>query len=257
MLLPARGRPANLRTSVQSCYDLAADPDSVEVLVRLDDDDPHLREELTILGGFGNREVLVGVGPRLGYQKMHIYYDGLAADSRGDWVFFWNDDTDMLTRGWDDLTRECPLYTVQFPRRDITPLADHTDYTFPVLGRPLFDALGGKMSRNPYCDAWLSNVSGFAGTSVVRPDIVFHHNRLDDATMREQSGASSAWQAFLSAEEQGRLRNADMETIMASPLWARRFDGWEIERIEHVGVDYINLTSGERRAGAHRLLGRK
>lgn len=256
MLLPARGRPRNLRTSVQSLYDLADDPDSVEVLVRLDDDDPHLQEELTILGGFGAREVFVGVGPRLGYQKMHVYFDQLAAQARGEWIFFWNDDTDMLTQGWDALTRECPIYSVQFPRRDTVSCPPHSDYTFPVLGRPVFEALGGNMSANPYCDAWLSDVSGFAGTSVVRPDVVFHHHRLNDQTLADQAGAGKDWHQF-SAEQQKSMRIEAMQKIMAHPAWATRFDGWDVEPFEHIGVDYINLLAGERRAGAYLLRGRK
>lgn len=264
MLLPARGRPANLRTSVQSVFDLAADPDSVEVLVRLDDDDPHLREELAILEGHEAREVLVGVGPRLGYARMNDYYDALAAQARGDWIFFWNDDTDMVTRAWDELTRQCPLYSVQFPRRDTIPAESrpgydgplYSDYTFPVLGRPVLEALDGNMSKNPYCDAWLSDVSGFAGTSVVRPDVVFTHHRLNDQTLADQAGAGKQWQQF-SAEQQKAMRIEAMQKVMAHPMWVARFDDWNVERFEHIGVDYIRLLEGERRAGAYRLLGRK
>lgn len=252
MLLPARARPANLKSSVQSVLDLAHKPDEVEILVRLDADDPHLRQEMQILQE-PSAEILVDVGPRYGYAHMHRYYSELAAQARGEWLFIWNDDTDMVTRGWDSLTLDCPLFSVQFPRRDTTPT---TDYTFPVIGRPVFNALGGRVSENAYCDAWLSDVSGFAGTSIIRDDVVFHHHRLNDDTLREQANGNAEWMKF-TADDQKAMRIKAMEKIMAAPGWRGRFDEWHVRKVEHIGVDYINLLAGERRACAYQLLGRK
>lgn len=251
MLLPARGRPDNLKASVESVFALAKKPDEVEVVVRLDDDDPHLDREIQILRA--HDRVRIFRGPRLGYHNMHTMYNKLAELSRGEWLFMWNDDIEMVTKDWDVLTRESPLYAVQFVRRDVTPTSD---YTLPIIGKPLFDVLG-HISENAYCDAWISDVSAFAGTSVVRDDIVFKHHRLDDATMYGQSvNGPAAWAKF-TTEEQRQMRRDDMEKIMASPLWAGRFDGWEYDFIKHA-VDHIKLfNAGEREAGAIRLKGRK
>jgi len=254
VLLPARGRPDHLRESVASCFELATDPDNVEVLIRLDDDDPHLDSELRILRHFGaSKRIVVFTGYRLGYQNMHEMYGGLALHSEGDWLVNWNDDMQFITQGWDALLREAPPFSIQFPRRDTTQT---TDYTVPVTGRSIFIALG-HLSKNAYCDAWISDFSAFAGTSVIRDDIVFRHQRLDDQTLKDQGLVGGKEWAKFTTDEQKTLRRADMEKIMASPEWTNRFKGWEIEQVDHVGVDYINLAAGERKAGAVRLKGRK
>lgn len=259
VLLPARARPANLRTSIDSLFDLARTPDAVEVLVRLDSCDPCLREELAILQA-RKGAVFVGVGPRLGYANMHVYYDQLAIDAGGEWIFVWNDDTDMLTSHWDELLCDCPLYSIQWPRRDTIPTAKpyesydgplYTDYTFPVLGRPVLEALGGHLSDNPYCDAWLSDVSGFAGTSIVRPDIVFHHHRLNDATLLDQRVAHDAWKEFFKSAERGS-RIAAVHKIMQHPNWLARFHGWNVESFELAKANAGSLL--DRPATSHRLL---
>lgn len=254
LLLPARGRPSNLRASVDSVFALAARPDEVEVVVRLDVDDPHLSTEASYLATHPWSRVRVFRGPRLGYGRMHGYYNGLAKLCRSDLLFIWNDDMEMVSDGWDELICDAPRFSVQFPRRDITKT---TDYTLPVVGRPLFAALGNRLSSNAYVDAWLSDVSGFSGTSIVRDDVVFKHHRLDDQTLREQGiGGPRQWELFKS-DEQKALRRADMDAIMTAPDWASRFDGWNVEYSEHVEVAHINLRAGEAKAGAYRLKGRK
>jgi hypothetical protein len=253
LLLPARGRPKNLKQSIDSAFGLANHPEAIELLVRLDECDPCLREELAILADHPHTDLFrIGVGTRFGYARMDQYYNGLAESAVGDWLFFWNDDIDMLTRGWDDLIREAPLFSVQFPRRDTTPT---TDYTLPVVGRPIYETLG-HLSKNAYCDAWISDFSGFAGTSIIRDDIVFHHHRLDDDTLRGQANGAEEWHRFTAAEQLA-MRRADMDKVMAAPAHASRFDGWNAEVTYHVGVDYIKLAAGEARARAYVLKGRK
>ncbi len=253
VLLPARGRATHLKPCIASIFDLADSPDDVEVLVRLDDDDPQFDAECTVLRAYPPSRVKCFKGPRLGYRGMHVYYNDLADRSAGRWLFFWNDDMVMLTPGWDRLTCEAPEFSVQFPRRDTTKT---TDYTLPVVGRPIFEALG-HLSLNAYADAWLSDVSGFAGTSIIRDDIVFMHHRLNDQTLREQSnGGPDEWKKF-KGEIQTTLRHADMERLLTAPEYESRFAGWSVEFVEHVGVEHINLCSFYAKAHAYRLTGRR
>jgi len=253
MLLPARGRPKHLKLSVESAFDLASIPDTVEFIVLLDDDDPHLREEMQILQAFSFADnIQIGIDRRLGYSLMHEYYNRSAEAAKGDWLFMWNDDIQMVSNGWDDLVRDAPLFSVQFPRRDITKTSD---YTLPVIGRPIYNALG-HLSMNAYCDAWISDFSAFAGTSIVRDDIVFLHHRLDDMTMAGQADGGKEWQRF-TEEEQLRMRRADMEKVIAAPGYAARFNGWDIEVNYHIGVDYIKLATNELRAQGVVLKGRR
>ena len=146
----------------------------------------------------------------------------------------------MLTRGWDELLCEAPPFSVQFPRRDIVANADPT---LPVVGRKIYEAMG-HLSKNAYCDAWISDISAFAGTSITRNDIVFVHHRLNDATMKAQNDGGVEWQRFTTQKPERRI---DMDKVIAAPEHATRFDGWNTE-IEYHPVDYINLAAGEAKA---------
>ena len=241
MLLPARGRPANLKASVESVFRLATEPDRVELLVRLDDCDPHLEAELDILETCKSPEhgaIRVFRGPRLGYAQMHQMYNVLARIGRGDWLFLWNDDIEMVTKGWDVLVREAPVYSIQFARRDITAT---TDYTLPIVGRPVFNALEFHLSMNAYVDAWLVDVAASAGVAVARDDIVFTHHRLNDQTLNEQNDGGRAWGEF-NAEAMTALRRADLEKVIASSHYQDRFSRWQGE-FRPVTLDYVKLAS--------------
>lgn len=252
ILLPARGRPTHLRRSVASLFELASSTNDLEIIVRLDDDDPQLREEIRILRDFPKSlDIHVYVSKRVGYANMHTMYNGCAECARGDWLFLWNDDIEMKTSGWDHLLREAPSFSIQFPRRDVTAT---TDYTLPAVGRPVYEAIG-HLSINAFCDAWISDISAFAGTSVIRDDIEFVHHRLQDETLAGQNDGGREWARF--KNEQTAARRSDMEKIMSAPGWSERFAGWKTEPIDHIGVDYINLAAGERKAGAVRLNGRR
>ena len=251
VLLPTRGRPGPCRRSVLALRHLASRPQDIELLIRHDEDDPPppFSHEADEAGAFAAFRILSG--PRHGYAGMHRYYNELAAEARGDWLLIWNDDTDMLTPGWDLMLREAPPFCVQFPRRDITAT---TDFTFPVLGRPVYETLG-HVATNGYCDAWLSDVTCYAGVAVLRDDIVFHHHRLDDETMRGQHrDGPPEWARFGSIEE-GVSRRSAMEAIRGAPAWPDRFCGWAVEEVR-CGEGTVGLSTGPARASCFILRGR-
>lgn len=251
ILLPARGRPAGLKSSINSIFDLAAKPDEVEVLVRLDGDDPHLAAEQVFLRSSPTRDISIGIGKRIGYAHMHTMYNWCAYHSKGQWLVNWNDDMTMITEGWDALLCDAPSYCVQFPRRDTTPTSD---CTVPITNRSIYEVLG-HLSLNAYCDAWISDFSAFAGTSVIRDDIVFHHDRLNDQTLRDQGVVGTAAWGLFTTQEQKTARRRDMDKIMAAPPYAKRFDGWRTETVFHQ-IDHLQLAAGEAKARAYALKGR-
>lgn len=219
-LIPTRMRPENLTRSISSLLDLAAEPDDVEIMLGMDDDDPRR-------GDYKYPDkCVVRVGPRRGYQGLHHYYNDLAAHCRGDFIMLWNDDTEVLTQGWDALLRDGPLFSVQNPRRDVKPT---TDYTFPVMGRPVYEAMG-HFARNPYNDAYVSHVAFYSGVAVIRDDVAFHHHCLVDAAAAEHG--SGGIERFHNAEEVA-MRQEDMEKIMRAPGYASRFDGYDVEKVTY------------------------
>ncbi len=249
VLIPTRARPNNLRRSIASLIDLAARPELVEILAGVDDDDQSWKavfedvctEEGVSACKFRGRVVSVFSGPRRGYQGLHYYYNKLAKISRGDYIALWNDDTEVLTPGWDDLLRDGPVFSVQNPRRDAKST---TDYTFPVMGRPIYEAMG-HFSLNPYNDAYVSHVAFYTGTAVIRDDVVFHHHCLQDAAAQEHG--DDGIRRFHNAVEVG-MRLVDMRRVLAAPGHASRFDGYDVEwRYFDWGLKYEYRVEGETR----------
>jgi hypothetical protein len=242
-LLPTRNRPLHLRSSIDSLFALAAEPGAIEVIARLDTDDPTLHESMRVLQhSLFADQIHVGIYERVGYARCNEMWNWLAEVSHGDWLLIWNDDIEMLTPGWDALLREAPQFSIQWPRRDIVAT---TDYTLPVIGRQVYEALG-HITVNALVDAWLADVSAHADTSIARDDVVFVHHRLIDDTMNGQADALKDWHKF-SEDEQRALRNWDRASVLAAPGWSSRFEGWKVEPVG-IALDYLKLGPEPPRA---------
>lgn len=216
ILLPTRGRADRLRSAIFSLFDTASTLTHLELVVRMDDDDqathdsPVWTEIAWKAGKLANLKI--HGGPRLGYARMHDYYNELAEHADGRLLFIWNDDTEMLTEGWDDkLLRLADEHgpVVQFMR---VQAKAHADTTFPVVDRRIFEAVG-HLAQHCYVDTWLDKVSAMAGVQVLRNDIVFRHDRLNDQTASDNRSAIAAehnrWFAL------DELRRADADKVRA------------------------------------------
>ena len=110
ILLPTRGRSDALMSSIQSLYDLADDPGTIEFLFGMDNDDVVGMENMlhNVIPWIEKYKVQhkVVIFERYGYNNLHKYVNGLAEHSQGSWLFFWNDDAVMQTAGWDSRIRE-------------------------------------------------------------------------------------------------------------------------------------------------------
>lgn len=207
VLCPTRGRPVHLRQSIESLRRLAIEPSEIEVLLRFDEDDRSLPEWVSLdesAGGICCKSI---IGPRWGYKRMHDYYNQLASLAVGKLIFIWNDDTDMLTSGWDLMLRRSDDL-VQFLRRDILEVADTTVF---VLARKVYDAVG-HISLNAHCDEWWRLIcEDVPGAAVFRNDIVFTHWRLNDLTADERDRNYDV--PGLHTEENVIARHRDAEVV--------------------------------------------
>ena len=164
VLVPSRERPGLLRRSLASLG-----KGDFEVLVRVDADDP----SLSAYDGLAN----LVVGPRLGYARLHEYYNELAARARGNWLLIWNDDSLMETQDWLEVVRGYGEQLVV-----LNPETNHDNYAidmnvFPILPRALFEALG-HLSLSRHTDSWIEAVARELGI-MVRSPIRIHHDRAD------------------------------------------------------------------------------
>jgi hypothetical protein len=166
VLVPSRGRPGPLARSIESLGDGA-----IEVLVRVDEDDPRLDDYLRLPGAN------VIVGPHHGYRALQRYYEELAERASGEWLLVWNDDCIMQTADW---TRVVRAYDGKMAV--LNPTTNHDNWeidmnVFPIFPRRVPELLG-HLSLSAHTDSWLEFVARDAGI-MVRVPITVLHDRAD------------------------------------------------------------------------------
>lgn len=151
VLCPSRGHPDLLVRSVDSLRNRAiSDP---QILVAADDDDTETILTAQRLG------VDVYIRERVGYDRLHVYYQELAALANGDWLMVWGDDCIMTSNCWDEKIEALP------PEVLVASLASsHSPLCcFPAVRRAAMDAIGMFCTDNPHCDTFWGDIGAMAG----------------------------------------------------------------------------------------------
>ena len=153
VLIPTRGRPAKLKRSVESCFDLASRRNLIIPMLRVDDDDT------TDYSSYDH----VLRGPGYGYRGLHMMYRELILKiglGTPVWYVMWNDDEIMLTQDWDvKLQNYGGDPKVVFMRRDITGAVDTA---YPAWPSSLTNLTLGMVGDSPASDTWLACMTGAA-----------------------------------------------------------------------------------------------
>ena len=156
VLLPTRGRSDALERSVKSLFELADNLDNIQLMLGFDDDDTEgisAFEDLLQpwLDEHGVNYTAMSFAP-LGYTRLNEYVNTLAHASDADWLFFWNDDAFVETKGWDTVIES---HTGEFKLLAVHTHNDHPYSIFPIAPRAWLDHMG-HLSPHQISDAWLS-----------------------------------------------------------------------------------------------------
>lgn len=173
VLCPTRKRWQMLRESLTSLDSLADAPSQVEYLLAVDPDDHPEPMPVT---------VRMWTAPaRFGYTQLQEYYNSLAEQAHGEWLFLWNDDTVMHTHGWDTVVvNEKP--GLLFPRHN-GPM--HCN-AFPIWPAEWTRVLG-HVSLGMFCDSWMQVVGERLGMDRAVA-IYLTHDTPQDETFIEGRG---------------------------------------------------------------------
>ena len=159
ILLATRGRTEMLKKSLASLVDLASDPNNLEILLAFDNDDEKTFEWVqdNILSDLDNKNISYScMGfERLGYIRLNEYYNKLALEAEGDWLFFWGDDAIMETKNWD---QEIIAHTGKFRVLRVLTHNSHPLAIFPIVCRQWVE-LFGYFSPHQLNDNWVSQVA--------------------------------------------------------------------------------------------------
>jgi hypothetical protein len=178
VLLPTRGRTKLLEKSIRSLVDHADNVQKLQFLLAFDDDDTQSYDffHQKILPWCVESKIAIDSyqTQRLGYAKLHEYYNFLAEESVSDWLLLWNDDSVMESDHWDS---EIVSYTGQFKLLAFRSNHDHPYAIFPVIPKDWYHVCG-HLSLHGQTDAWISQV-GYALDLYQPIQSYVSHNRAD------------------------------------------------------------------------------
>jgi glycosyltransferase involved in cell wall biosynthesis len=157
VILPTRGRKEPLLKSIQSLLDQADEPDQVEILLGMDNDDLDTVDYVksVILPMYPN--VKLYMYPPYGYGKLNVYANSLAALSTGHWLMLWNDDALIQNKSWDTIIDGYDSHPMPLLRMPVMYMS-HPFALFPIVKRKWFEIVG-TMSSYVHIDRFIYNVN--------------------------------------------------------------------------------------------------
>ncbi len=178
MIVPTRGRPAQLRRLLASLATTADRPQDLEVVLVIDTDDP---ASLEVSGnGLSLKQVTVPPGLRMGALNMAGY-----EASAGRYLMLLNDDVIARTPGWDSHLRTC---FAAFPDGILLVHVNDTVFqkalcTFPIVSHVFCNLAGGVCPptyRRYRIDDHIEDIFNLLGVlgerrSLYLPDVIFEH----------------------------------------------------------------------------------
>lgn len=142
VLVATRRRPGLVARMATSLVEKAADPQSFEILLAFDSDDTKSLGDWAGLDVARRTQWRAIVGPRLGYSRLHEYYNALAGIARGDWLLLLGDDTFVTTPGWDARILAQPCDRIYNTGNPNDPTYSRMSLMHPVVPRAWYTATG-------------------------------------------------------------------------------------------------------------------
>jgi hypothetical protein len=210
-----------LKASVKSLLDNASNKNVIEILYKVDSDDKPSVDAVLELSSLVTTKMIVSPRGR-GYEGLHEYINELSKIATGDWLFIWNDDALMLTKGWDHIISQVsPASGMGFRGGDdiclMAPkvIQREISWEFPILRRKVVEILG-HFSNSYSSDSYVYWVMSRLNAALFLEDIKVTHvqNEIDDVTKREGRDASNEYmEKVLNSPEMMAMQKEDWKTL--------------------------------------------
>jgi hypothetical protein len=233
ILLPTRKRVSQLKKSMDSLLSNAKNPDKIQPLFGVDDDDTETLEFLKTTN-YQNQSVLKF--KRLGYQNLHMYNNSLCAYAQGTWVMFFNDDAIMNTKHWDEIIEAEKNFNVLRVKEQ----TGHPYSIFPIFPWDWFRLLD-HISLHGQNDAWISEIA-YMLDIMKDVDIEVTHDRADITGNNNDSVFKERVYKEGHPDQEGDLHHVKMwnaRTADASKL------AWYLEKIGQPSVHWKKIVRKE------------
>lgn len=150
VILPSRGRPYGLHVALNSLTRTPDQPNEIEVIVGLDEDDTITLPRLSEFNCYPNTTILVN--PR---EPVSVMCYKMVSRAKGDWILFFNDDASLIGSSWDkELARHPKTGVILQP--EIHRLGGSTYFrdsgsAFPFFPKSFWDqvVVGERMNLDP------------------------------------------------------------------------------------------------------------
>lgn len=218
VLCPSRGRSTFARELLESIRATAAS--NVELILRLDDDDPFLGEYADLVTG---SDVRFLIGPRIVLSRC---WNEAADAATADIMMLCGDDIRFRTADWDLRVHQefslCPDRLVLVHGRD--GIQDAKVATHPFLHRRWVETVGyfvPPLFASDWNDMWLTEVADALGRRRYLPDIYTEHlhpaagKYYLDQTHLERLARHSFWDCDRLYRETGTERSEDIAKLRA------------------------------------------
>jgi hypothetical protein len=233
ILLPTRKRVSQLKKSMDSLLSNAKNPDKIQPLFGVDDDDTETLEFLKTTN-YQNQSVLKF--KRLGYENLHIYNNSLCAYAQGTWVMFFNDDAIMNTKHWDEIIEAEKNFNVLRVKEQ----TGHPYSIFPIFPWDWFRLLD-HISLHGQNDAWISEIA-YMLDIMKDVDIEVTHDRADITGNNNDSVFKERVYKEGHPDQEGDLHHVKMwnaRTADASKL------AWYLEKIGQISLHWKKIVRKE------------
>ena len=233
ILLPTRKRVSQLKKSMDSLLSNAKNPDKIQPLFGVDDDDTETLEFLKTTN-YQNQSVLKF--KRLGYQNLHMYNNSLCAYAQGTWVMFFNDDAIMNTKHWDEIIEAEKNFNVLRVKEQ----TGHPYSIFPIFPWDWFRLLD-HISLHGQNDAWISEIA-YMLDIMKDVDIEVIHDRADITGNNNDSVFKERVYKEGHPDQEGDLHHVKMwnaRTADASKL------AWYLEKIGQISLHWKKIVRKE------------
>ena len=224
VLMPSRGRPGLLAQAIDSLWSLAKDKGNVEILVKADEDDKATIDVVGKIKKFAPEiQLRLFVTPRgRGYLDIHHWYnDILAPESKGDWLWIFNDDAVVETQDWDQILAKLVAVMPWHPYVGDVFVAiaetngDQQSNESVILRRCTYEIMG-HCFLSPYGDSWLVRVMEMVESLARLTHIKVKHKRkeVQDQTRIDTDASHQVGIDTLNSEPAIRARIKDATVLL-------------------------------------------
>jgi hypothetical protein len=190
ILLPTRNRFEHLSRFINSAISLASEPNSIEILLKIDNDDINTIDNLDKLP-YQENLIFVYSDKMGGYDSLADFMNMLYERSSGDWIYLAGDDSVIKTPEWDKLFYQ---YDNQFVCLNHLPTYPNGEtFNFPIISRKIAEVIG-HVTQAVFFDSYLMRLTKeFSLVRHIPLQIEHLHDKLKDELTEEKTRLFNKW----------------------------------------------------------------